>query len=302
MSRKLTTGDSLDLLLDTICNTFGGVLFVALLVAILSGQSGARQRSTPVDPQADEQLASAELELERVTAELETARQAVVQMEAMQAQFPARQDQRKLLLQWRSAQQRQLAERESRDQELDALAKSRRQVNELLNESTRLESAIRAAEAELAVLQTQRKQEIALRSQTAKLPRERTTSKQQVAFLVSAGRLCAFANVLPDGRVVPNRQEVVEEERDGVISVRPIPSQGLRISLDQPVDEALQLRLGTIQRDKHYVTLAVWPDSFREFAIIRQQLVKAGIEYQLRPWSGEQPLTVGHPTGNAKVQ
>ena len=39
MSRKAApVGDSLDLLLDTICNTFGGILFIAMLVVILTSQ------------------------------------------------------------------------------------------------------------------------------------------------------------------------------------------------------------------------------------------------------------------------
>lgn len=45
MSRRIRqqSGDSLDLLLDTMCNLFGGIVFIALLVAMLAGD-GARQR------------------------------------------------------------------------------------------------------------------------------------------------------------------------------------------------------------------------------------------------------------------
>ena len=38
--RRSRKQDSLELLLDTICNTFGGVLFIAILVVMLLQQTG----------------------------------------------------------------------------------------------------------------------------------------------------------------------------------------------------------------------------------------------------------------------
>src|SRR4051812_43846695 len=59
MSRRRTgpTADSsLELLLDTICNTFGGVLFISLLVVILLNHTGqAFQRKAP-SPAAQDEL------------------------------------------------------------------------------------------------------------------------------------------------------------------------------------------------------------------------------------------------------
>lgn len=45
MRRKtlLESGDSLDLLLDTMCNLFGGIVFIALLVALLAGESANKR-------------------------------------------------------------------------------------------------------------------------------------------------------------------------------------------------------------------------------------------------------------------
>ena len=41
--RSSTTAGSLDMLLDTMCNTFGGVCFIALMVAIISASLPANQ-------------------------------------------------------------------------------------------------------------------------------------------------------------------------------------------------------------------------------------------------------------------
>ena len=43
-SRWTGQGDSLDLLLDTMCNLFGGIVFVALLIAMLASD-GATKRA-----------------------------------------------------------------------------------------------------------------------------------------------------------------------------------------------------------------------------------------------------------------
>ena len=47
--------------------------------------------------------------------------------------------------------------------------------------------------------------------------------------------------------------------------------------------------------------VVVWPDSFDQFAILRQQLVRLQLEYRLMPWSGEQPLREG-PLDKSKVK
>ena len=64
--------DSMDLLLDTICNTFGGVLFIALLVVMLVQTSPAgRSQASPVrDSNSAEQIAQRRGELASLTDEL----------------------------------------------------------------------------------------------------------------------------------------------------------------------------------------------------------------------------------------
>jgi hypothetical protein len=56
MTRRGSTprAESLELLLDTICNTFGGIVFLAMLVCLLLTQTrrGAEAEATPAGPQA----------------------------------------------------------------------------------------------------------------------------------------------------------------------------------------------------------------------------------------------------------
>ena len=79
--RNETTNDALDLLLDTVCNLFGVVIFVAILAAILVGPPELKEPDSAMaesevevvviyetDPrllQADRQIASGNLEISR---------------------------------------------------------------------------------------------------------------------------------------------------------------------------------------------------------------------------------------------
>jgi len=82
MSRhRADSGASLELLLDTICNTFGGVLFLAMLVSLMLAQTRRRQDETRPDGVSPalslSDLTRLEIRSDTVTAELERLEQAV---------------------------------------------------------------------------------------------------------------------------------------------------------------------------------------------------------------------------------
>ena len=51
MSRKREEESSLELLLDTMCNTFGGVMFIAILLSVTISINGAKQTPQVADPE-----------------------------------------------------------------------------------------------------------------------------------------------------------------------------------------------------------------------------------------------------------
>ncbi|MGH7138338.1 MAG: hypothetical protein ACREHD_21520, partial [Pirellulales bacterium] len=76
------TASSLDLLLDTICNTFGGVVFIAILVTLLLQMTGGPQIEAPPDAAQHEELVALENERDEVEARLKSLREAAAQQEA----------------------------------------------------------------------------------------------------------------------------------------------------------------------------------------------------------------------------
>src|SRR5690606_37642283 len=80
MSRSSSaTDDSLDLLLDTICNTFGGVLFISMLVVILLNMSSESISVEVVPEVSHQQMLDAQTALVETTTELERLRRAAHQ-------------------------------------------------------------------------------------------------------------------------------------------------------------------------------------------------------------------------------
>ena len=75
--RRASRQDSLELLLDTICNTFGGVLFIAILVVLLLQQTGG-------SPDVPSSVVASPVELQSL----------VIRMEAVAADLTRRQQNR----------------------------------------------------------------------------------------------------------------------------------------------------------------------------------------------------------------
>ncbi len=61
---------SLELLLDTICNTFGGIVFVSLLVVILVNMSSRETADTPPEPVTQAEMLKKQTELESLRQDL----------------------------------------------------------------------------------------------------------------------------------------------------------------------------------------------------------------------------------------
>lgn len=68
--RRRASDDSLELLLDTICNTFGGIVFIAMLVAILVRETGAAREATEAPPVSAADLMNLGTEADVVIAEV----------------------------------------------------------------------------------------------------------------------------------------------------------------------------------------------------------------------------------------
>jgi hypothetical protein len=316
MSRRRRAEDSsLELLLDTITNTFGGILFIAILVALLLQTTGREEQAagaaTP-PPMSAAEVAALEVRLEdlrdrvmrlqkavgpvelpdgphaaiaRRVADL-LARVALAVDERAHATLATADLQRQMAVA-RNAAERMAAEaaRREREQAAELAAEEQKVAERATAAGSRHDAARRdkaEAEAEAAEL-TRRLVELeeaaqpAVIEQTAGLPALRPTTKQQVSIYVRFGRVF-MTHVWRNGeRLGPNPAQFVVLPGDPPVA-QPKPTTGAPIER-RTIREEVRGLLAAFPPDRWVVAVIVFDDSFAEFQWIKKAIVDMGYQY-----------------------
>lgn len=256
MRRRSSTdpNDALELFLDAISNVFGGVLFVALLVVLmLQMTSKAPAPSEAAEaPDVAEQLRA----LEAAARDADAAAAAELQaLTARQAELQAAIDE--ALRRTKAAQQRQAELRA-------ALRETAEQMAEARDAARGAEEALHAAKAE--------------RDGLVRLPEFHSSPKQEAPWLIAHGRVAPLLQYDAEGNPVGTNTAVIQVHDGGRVSLK--PNAGRPLNPDNAQTVARDLTRG-LSPGRHFVSLAVWEDSFTEAAALRDALVAAGFEYGL---------------------
>jgi hypothetical protein len=300
---------SLELLLDTICNTFGGVLFLAMLVSLLLAQSRRRIETdeTTSDPRpafTPAELTRLDIAAEELSAEVERLGRAIERARAVAVDFsvPNLPQQLADLENQERARDRLAAERTRSLGELAAtqaaVARARLSVAAAVREKNRIEAAIEAAQERLNAaveerqllvrsaidLQAWEATKAALQT-TGRAPRERQTAKREFGVLLRYGRMYLMKTLRGQDLVV-NESDFFVELGESHNVARPKPHAGLDIARSSSIAAELTERLRPFPAESWYPCLVVYPDSFEPFLALKVELVAQGYEYRLLPTDG----------------
>jgi hypothetical protein len=284
--RRPAPTDSLDLLLDTMCNTFGGIILIAILVALLA-------RQTPSPLVAAEQASSAMIvrRLATAAADLAEAQQLhdklaanprptadAAQREKQQLEEALRAGEAEAGALAGQAGEKIQAQTNDPGGEIKSL-RARQQALE--RETTEVQNAIKAQEqnaqrlaARIADIDRQIQKDQEARIVKLRFPKERTSSKSAVPLM------CKFGKVYPlrdaDLRR-ENRMVAWESVGDGEIG-RPIESSGWSLPADQAtLGELLRSAAG---KDR-YIVFFVYPDSVETYRTARDRAVAQSLDIGL---------------------
>jgi len=300
--RSRSTGDSLDLLLDTVCNAFGGVVFISILIVVLLNLTSAKHQITPPTPAAEAELLTLQSTAAERQRQLKTLREAQRQLDRIAEEF-VDSDAHDLVLQRDELKSDNHELESDRADVMSAIASGQTRINRIARALADLERKIEQAQSDLDDAQQVLAAEIAMRSRTGKLPQQRSTQKQLVAFLLKGGRLYSVYRVEQDGRLVHNDLECRLVDRgDGSRSVTPRVAAGLKVDPRAQQQPAIAQRLARFDRGRHFVAVVVWPDSFAHFEVVKRAIVASQFEYQLAPWLDSEPLLIGRSRGPQRVQ
>lgn len=293
MKRRKRAADesSLELLLDTICNTFGGILFLALLVCLMVGQRSPSREPDRSEPPADP------VEVTKTTAEAEALKTALGVRRAAVRTVPGTDPE--LLLRWlRISGQEARLRMESRDlttrlqahrgavapvAESDprvkkAVAAEERARNDLLEAEAEVRKSLERLSAAHSEAEAQRrKNTVQLR-----LPQERVTGKLQVAWVLSGSRLYTPLRYDSAGQVSGFDPLQVRLRSNTSFNADDLISQaGLPIAKGHDIAAMVAAKLRGVESDRQFIGLLVYPDSYEAFQRVREVLTNAGYEYQV---------------------
>jgi hypothetical protein len=250
--RRRSLTDSLQLLVDTICNLFGSIVIISLLMAILS-------KDTPTDANANPRAAELQRQLQETQTNLDEARR-------LQSKLNVADDDTQRL-----ALAAQIAELKTISASNESLLKSNAiivaaapaanasAIEDLLKRESVLESELKTATNELDRLKL-------ANTRLLRLPRERATGKKTFYIIVRYGKLYPV-HLIRDGRREINNQTVDwRQTADGEIAT---PRRDL--GFDPSSGLAAFARLFTeIPADTYSIHFLVYDDSFPAFLLARK--------------------------------
>jgi hypothetical protein len=287
-------GDSLDLLLDTICNTFGGVLFISMLVVVLLNMSGKDAGIEPPDPSAQAALVEMKKELEETGNEVKRLDSTLEDQQLLERRIfddPELEAAAARIVSMASKRQDLLDERNTA---LNDTAESQIEINRIARELKDLDDAMAEARRKLELIEQRFQQEVRTRTRTAKLPTPRHTAKTEIAFFLRSGRLCSYAKPDASGNLVLNEGEY-EERTDGQGNVYIEPKANAGIHVDPEGGNLTDVadKLTAFDKETYYLAIFVWPDSFEHFGVIRSIIVRQEYEYRLVPFPEDGKIYLG---------
>jgi hypothetical protein len=291
MSRRGRTSDveSMDLLLDTICNAFGGVVFIALLVVILvsisSQQSGARMPT---------RLAAAEFvelqnEHRQLQRQMEQLEMALSQSSAVTETILS--DETLRLAREYQARRDELGELvNANSRAVQEAALAQQSINKAHAASAQRKAQVDAVRQEWVTVKKRLEITIEQKSREAVIPKVTTTSDPPKTFFLREGEL--YGPEGPMGHEARSKYfEVVS--RNGFRIVKPIPSSGLAIDASGKSNEQLEIELKKRPMDGHFAQIFVWPNSYEHVEAVRVALDNLGIRCQIIPCEADTEIVLG---------
>lgn len=299
MSRRNTQeNDSLDMLLDTLCNTFGIIILIALLVAVLAFQN------RPVEVEMEIETLSRELierRLSRVESDLEQARQRQAELltdlevEELAEARSLIEEQRELESLFDAVHEEldgartslQQFERIEREDPGEILNELQRQADQFELARAKVDNALAASrehldhlEARNTELATQLSEAEAHRKRHFRLPRERHEARMEHLYV-----FVRYGEIFPHysfSRGFPNLNSYGIrwiKYGGGSEICEPIRGRGLNLETDR---ENYLRFIETVPRN-YYLSFIVWPDSFAAFGEAKQIAVDRGRDFSWEP-------------------
>ena len=296
--RSKPQSSSLDLFLDTICNAFGGIMFLSILISVLlqfRGNHSAGEVDQPTISESESQL------IEEQIAKLQSERLELVATIASLERSMVGEDQTEVLeLQSRLAQREKQREQMVKEQikMSQHIRNVETRIRDQRKELNELDQRLIEARASLVDKSNAVDEALDSREQKTELPKVRATSKGNLIFLMRYGKLYLVTDVTNPIGAGTYSAHVSEKTSFGVTRIKPLPNAGWELSRPVDVAEFERLVAGS-PSSSTFFSCAVWPDSFEQFGTLKETLLRLGYDYQLIPVDDVDDLPIGRGNGGS---
>ena len=281
--RKLVIPDSLELLLDTICNTFGAVIFISILLSLLVRDGGVRKGIASLPEEVSAVIAARNQEIAQAKARQMALELQLAQQQDVLDRF-ASAESKGLANEIMAAADNQVQLLEQKTEVVDGMTQAESQA--LTMEATMKQQALKLQQTQQqhkALLQ-EMQQTTTLSSRTARIPRIRRTEKFGLAYMLHEGRL--YRATTPDGEI--DEMDCIRTEAGGMTRIAPRADSGMAVpqesvaAQDHAVERhKLQAKFQQIDKARQFVRLFVSRNSFAQFIPVKDALIEHGLEYEV---------------------
>jgi hypothetical protein len=299
LRRKRPT-DSLYMLLDTMCNAFGGIILLAVLVTLLTSNERQSRAGTASDNREmlQRRLAIAETNLQaslqllsslQSTASDERWKKQIASLTTRKELQDALQHARDLVaLSNKDLDSANAADPSERLKFLNAqLASAQARKLELQNSLNAAEDNSKRLEQRLAALNRQVTAKYNDSIRSLRLPKEYQTGKRPMYVIVQYGVVypCRNADLSRNDNSINWASGLGDE------TASPIRGKGIDVA-NNPRE--LETYFNNLPKDSRYIAFCVYEDSFPTFLKAKQLAVDAGLAYGWEPFQNEDgPISFG---------
>lgn len=288
MSRRRRRGlrfesDGTELMLDTVANLFGGIVLIALLIAIMSGQQA--HRSDTASESTARAVISAAGERVRASRELTEAEATLQDLRALSKSVESGRDP-SIDEVVRHLTEALVTERDLLVNDREKLKRIQSMQGDLNRIDLEVDSDVSSLEVEFGDLEAQRERAEAERAPAAQLPIRGQTDRPPLHIVLRWGRLYLLLG--PEGQSVAGveRKTVRDYELHFL----------LKADAGSPIVDGWETQslwknvLAAFPPNAYYAQLFVYDDSYREFLSVRRQLLLSGYRYRIDRFMGNQPI------------
>lgn len=286
--RRQPPADSLEMLLDTMCNTFGGIILIALLVSLLARDlKQSKATAVPVEEsRLSEMLSDATATQEELANRLADPRHtntvALIQ-------------QRDALTREVEALRQQMAAAARRADPAVATSNALARAKELTRQNEQLQLELSAAareagSAENKIRDIERQKEGQIRQM--RLPIEQTDQREQWFVALRHGRVYPIYYYQPQQILtrVRNTAMLDWEGSEGAEIVKPKLERGIDLKTDAA---AFRTLMQALPRTRIYVVFLTYGDSYAAFTEAKRIVLELGLGHGLQLMPERQPIAFG---------